>query len=388
MTRLCRPKCNRTMPRAPTDCLGLGPSVLLCCVRVDFTYDGETCYFQEVYACRIRYCDFCEGTSRYPWDPPAEPPNWNTNLAWSSACYKPTIADPPSYPEENCDDTIPTSVASYYSSLSFPLTLFQRDWRIQWDVTNLYGFASAGKSADQDANVLTNVPEAIVGYWAVDPPVAPNPARGMGVAWRYNCQTGLVDFTLNGGRMVSPSTPDEEILRASASVSPDWYLTSAELTAIDPLISDVVVSVNCVDCDNCDPRWPCVSLDCFPVCISNSQDCDGVTAYHTLLFFEVAGVIYNFPYDEGENGWYAQVTVPCGLLTVYLHCDGGTPTLTLTLLDNLETEGTNTQAVTIDCDDGEMTTLVQGVSTLTSADACDTEVTEVTIFSNNTGLIT
>lgn len=131
----------------------------------------------------------------------------------------------------------------------------------------------------------------------------------------------------------------------------------------------------------------CGSLDCFPPCISSTVGCDGVTPFHSLLFFAVAGVTYNFPYDEGENGWYAQVTVPCGLLTVYLYCDGGTPTLALTLLDNLGTEGTNTQAVTVDCEDGEMTTLVQGVSTLTSADACDTEVTEVTIFSNNNGLL-
>jgi hypothetical protein len=382
MTRLCRPKCNRTMPRAPTDCLGPGPSVLLCCVRVDFTYDGEACYFQEVYACGIRYCDFCEGVSRYPWDPPAEPPNWNTNLAWSGTCYEPTIADPPSYPEENCDATIPGSVASYYNSFSVPSGL-QRDWRIYWLVNNLSGFASSGKSADQDANVLTNVPESIVGYWAVFPEVAPNPARGMRVAWNYNCKTGLVDFELRGD-FAEVFNPGIGQIRASASVTPDWYLTSAELTAIDPLISDVVVSVNCIDCDNCDPQ-PCESLDCFPSCISNTQDCDGVTAYHTILFglVEWSGGAETINIIHDGANWLAEIDLggDCGVMSISIGCSGGVDQLLtwVVRIAGVPTYG-GSELLTLACVDGE----VEAEINITYGASC---AVTLTLFSNNAGLI-
>jgi hypothetical protein len=250
------------------------------------------------------------------------------------------------------------------------------------------GNASSGKYGDPDGNFVTHIPDAINGWndvlialgGAAGP--AYNDRPGMGVSWQYNCNTGLVDFKLSGGRLIAPPTPDEEILRASASVSPDWYLAGATLTAHDPLMSDVTVTTSCVNCD-CPPQ-NCGSLDCFPDCISNTQDCDGVTPSHAILFGLVewsgGAEVINIFHDE--SNWVAEIDLggECGVLSISIGCSAGVDQLLtwIVRIAGVPTYG-GSELLTLACVDGE----VEAEINITSA-ACDITLT---LFSNNAGLI-
>jgi hypothetical protein len=125
----------------------------------------------------------------------------------------------------------------------------------------------------------------------------------------------------------------------------------------------------------------CPSLDCFPDCISNTQDCDGVTPWHSLLFIYINGTLHNLGYDESRPGYYLRVTISpeFGELEIDIHCEGDVQATSYTRLVGGVASGFYTEGDQLECVDGE-------VSISSEFTIADVDFT-IVIFSNNNGLL-
>jgi len=197
--------------------------------------------------------------------------------------------------------------------------------------------------------------------------------------WSLNCSTGLVDFVLRGS--YNPAYTSGIV--AIGSFPQDWYLADIELTAVDPRASNIIVSTSCAS------TIPCESLDCFPDCISGTEECDGETPWHALLFIEIglnsAPGFENFAYDEGDNAYIAGPILTADEtagsyfeeVSFRMWCEGGTPHLRIlrrvwhSYDDYDVTFVEHNGPISIECFGGEVTITV-GV---------------YVIFSNNNGLL-
>jgi hypothetical protein len=259
-------------------------------------------------------------------------------------------------------------------------------------MNNLRGYSRSGSYGDVNSSFYADGStrtECVVGQiWS--PTTSPGfPTiwnefpwhAGIRVAWEYNCYTGLVDFVATAQR--NQSAGSELVTLATGSFPPDWYLAPITLTAVDTACSDITVSTDCADYLPCEPK------DCFPSCISGTENCDGVTPTHPFLFVNVPfnGVMgtHNLGYNEGAGYFEAgPILTADETSTSYfeevsfrLRCIDGAPDLRVLRrvwhsYDSYdETFVEYDGPITIECDGGEVTITEGGYL----------------IFSNNNGLL-
>lgn len=183
--------------------------------------------------------------------------------------------------------------------------------------------------------------------------------------------------------------------------TPDWYLTPIVFpaTTANPGLNPFDATLTLSQCGYV--VRPCESIDCFPPCISNTLDCDGVTPTHSLLFLDIdapgacfdgvwmmqytGGNEYNLYVPPGTGTFGSDHigtgTTECPLIEYFrLWCDGeGGFTLSykFTVFDG----GSNTgsQSVSVACVDGEIVDISISLELSFGSGV-------FTIFSNNRGL--
>lgn len=345
--RGCYPKCQ-TVPIG-NDC-GFGAAVqsLICCIRVELDYvcwpsgDLVSVHFQEITECGVTVGDVCD----------------EDNL-WIA------------YPQPgDCDH--PTDLLSDRYIAIQDLNWFRI---LPEPFTNLHGIARCWGYANPDGSLDTvNVDCMNV--------IAGDGESAYGIVqleWKLNCSTGQVDFVLRG----SYNPAHTSGIVATGSFPQDWYLADIELTPVDPRASNVIVSTSCAT------TIPCESLDCFPDCISNTEECDGVTATHVNLFIDIglngADGFETMGWDELNNEYNAGPILTADetmgsyfeSVSFRLRCNGGQPELRVLrrvwhsydAYDQTFVEYNG--PISIECVGGEVTITDGGY----------------TIFSNNNGLL-
>jgi hypothetical protein len=358
MTRGCYPKCP-IIPRSSSDCNGVQPQVRICCARVEFDYSCldddavEAVHYQELAACALTMGDVCE---------------------WGITFFNPGECDDPDAPlsDEIIDRIRMAGQIDMGGGGVVPGTKpLAKNW------TNLYGQIGSDGYGNTDGTTDTENIACVLGGGSL--------VLGIGyyglsrLTWKFNCYTGLVDFELTGRQGFD--YPYGVI--AVGSFPTDWYLAPITLTALDPRASNVVVSISCAD------TLPCEPIDCFPSCISGTEDCDGVTPTHPFLFVNVAfnGVMgkHNMGYNEGagyfEAGPILTADETAGSyfesVSFRLRCIDGAPDLRVLRrvwhsYDSYDETFTEYDGpITIECEGGEVTITEGGYL----------------IFSNNNGFL-
>jgi len=346
--RGCYPKCP-TIPRVDLECsLGVVALAQICCVRVELDYvcwpagGVVPVHFQEITECGVTVGDVCDEDNL--WIAYPQPGDCDHPSDLLSVRY------------------IPIRDAGWFRVLPEPFTNLI-------GVARCFGYANPDGSLDTENIECMNVigADGESAYGLVQ------------LQWKYNCYTGQVDFVLRGS--YNPAYTSGIV--ATGSFPPDWYIADIELTAVDPRASNVIVKTTCA------ATIPCEPIDCFPSCISGTENCDGVTPTHPFLFVNVAfnGVMgtHNLGFNDGVGYFEAgPILTADETSTSYfesvsfrLRCIDGAPDLRVLRrvwhsYDSYDVTFTEYDGpITIECEGGEVTITEGGYL----------------IFSNNNGLL-